>query len=56
MKLRCANCADATVDRHSGRDRHEKTECARTLTGAKGTSGIAGKTKPQIKAGSDVAG
>jgi hypothetical protein len=39
-----------------GKDRHEKTECARTLTGAKDTSGTAGKIKPQVKAGSGVAG
>jgi hypothetical protein len=52
MKLACANCANAMADRHSGKDRHEKTECARTLAGAKGASGIARQIKSQIKAGS----
>jgi hypothetical protein len=56
MKVSCANCANALADRHSGQDRHEKTECARILAGAKGAFGIAGKIKPQIKAGSGVAG
>jgi len=37
-------------------ERHEKTECARTLAGAKGASGVARKIKSQIKAGSGMAG
>ncbi len=38
------------------KDPHEKTECARTVTGAKSASGIARKFKSQIEAGSCVAG
>jgi hypothetical protein len=55
MKLTRANCASAMVDRHSGKDRHEKTECARTIAGAKGASGIARQIKSEIKAGSGMA-
>src|SRR5260370_15456621 len=36
-------------------DRHEKTECVRPVARAKGASGIAGKIKSQIKAGSGEA-
>jgi hypothetical protein len=55
MKLTRANCASAMVDRHSRKDRHEKTECARTIAGAKGASGIARQIKSEIKAGSGMA-
>src|SRR5204863_6496610 len=36
-------------------DRHEKTECARSVARAKGASGIARKIKSQIKAGPGLA-
>ena len=55
MKLARANCANAMADRQSGQDRHEKTECARTLCRAKSASRIARKIKSQIKASSRVA-
>jgi len=55
MKLARANCANAMADRQSGQDRHEKTECARTLSRAKSASRIARKIKSQIKASSRVA-
>jgi hypothetical protein len=37
------------------KDRHEKAECARTVTFPKSAFGLAGKIKPQVKAGSRMA-